>query len=60
MDFDMTAVFHYGQYSEKHINRFQEKRLEYVTRELYNYSAEQLRSLLSSIKEIGTFAVAEM
>ncbi len=28
MDFDMTAVFHYGQYSEKHINRFQEKRLD--------------------------------
>ncbi|MBQ2390489.1 MAG: hypothetical protein II306_01855 [Clostridia bacterium] len=60
MDFDMTAVFHYGQDSEKYINRFQEKRLEYVTRELYNYSAEQLRALLSSIKEIGTFAVAEV
>ena len=36
MDFDMTAVFHYGQDSEKYINCFQEKRLEYVTRELYN------------------------
>ena len=60
MDFDMTAVFHYGHDSEKYINRFQEKRLEYVTRELYNYSAEQLRVLLSSIKEIGTFAVAEV
>lgn len=60
MDFDMTAVFHYGHDSEKYINRFQEKRLEYVTRELYNYSAEQLRSLLNSIKEIGTFAVAEV
>ena len=50
MDFDMTAVFHFGQDSEKHIHRFQEKRLEYVARELYNYSAEQLRALLNSIK----------
>lgn len=46
MEFEMTAVFHYGKDSEKHIRRFQEKHLEYATRELYNCSAEQLRALL--------------
>lgn len=48
MDFEMTAVFHYGKDSEKHIRRFQEKHLEYATRELYNCSAEQLRALLDT------------
>ncbi|MDO4618784.1 MAG: hypothetical protein Q4B31_04590 [Clostridia bacterium] len=54
MEFEMTAVFHYGQNSEKHIHRFQEKRLDYATRDLYNYSADQLRSLLNTVKESGT------
>ena len=31
MEFEMTAVFHYGKDSEKHIRRFQEKRLDYAT-----------------------------
>lgn len=48
MEFEMTAVFHYGKESEKHIRRFQEKHLEYATRELYNCSAEQLRALLNT------------
>lgn len=54
MEFEMTAVFHYGQDSEKHIRRFQEKRLDYATRDLYNYSADQLRALLNTVKESGT------
>lgn len=49
MEFEMTAVFHYGKDSEKHIRRFQEKRLDYATRDLYNYSADQLRALLNTI-----------
>lgn len=48
MEFEMTAVFHYGKDSEKHIRRFQEKHLEYATRELYNCSAERLRALLDT------------
>lgn len=54
MEFNMTAVFHYGQNSEKHIRRFQEKRLDYVTRDLYNYTADQLRSLLNISKASDT------
>lgn len=54
MEFEMTAVFHYGQDSEKHIRRFQEKRLDYATRDLYNYSADQLRALINTVKESGT------
>ena len=46
MEFEMTAVFHYGKDSEQYIRRFQEKRLDYATRELYDYSTEQLRALL--------------
>lgn len=42
MEFDMTAVFHYGKDSEKHIRRFQEKRLNYATRDLYSYSADKV------------------
>lgn len=58
MEFEMTAVFHYGQGSEKHIRRFQEKRLDYVTRDLYNYSAEQLRALLNPVTDSGTLVSA--
>lgn len=54
MKLEMTAVFHYGKDSEKHIRRFQEKRLDYATRELYNYSADQLRALLACSKSGGT------
>ena len=54
MEFEMTTVFHYGQDSEKHIRRFQEKRLDYATRDLYNYSADQLRALLNPAKDSGT------
>lgn len=57
MEFEMTAVFHYGQDSEKHIRRFQEKRLDYATRDLYNYSADQLRALLNTVKESGTLVL---
>lgn len=58
MEFEMNAVFHYAQDSEKHIRRFQEKRLDYVTRDLYNYSADQLRALLNSITNSGTLVSA--
>ena len=54
MEFEMTAVFHYAQDSEKHIRRFQEKRLDYATRDLYNYSADQLRALLNPTMNSGT------
>ena len=54
MEFEMTAVFHYGKDSEKHIRRFQEKRLDYATRDLYNYSADQLRALLNPTMNSGT------
>ena len=54
MEFEMTAVFHYGKDSEKHIRRFQEKRLDYATRDLYNSSAGQLRALLIKPNESGT------
>ena len=58
MEFEMTAVFHYGKDSEKHIRRFQEKRLDYVTCELYDYSAEQLRALLKLSKGSDTLESA--
>ena len=58
MEFEMTAVFHYGKDSEKHIRRFQEKRLDYATRDLYNYSAEQHRALLNPAKDNGTLVSA--
>lgn len=50
----MTAVFHYGKDSEQYIRRFQEKRLDYATRKLYDYSAEQLRALLKLSKDSDT------
>ena len=31
MEFEMTAVFHYGKDSKQYIRRFQEKRLDYAT-----------------------------
>lgn len=58
MEFEMTAVFHYGKDSEKHIRRFQEKHLEYATRELYNCSAEQLRALLDTLTDTLEFKQA--
>lgn len=58
MEFEMTAVFHYGKDSEKHIRRFQEKHLEYATRELYNCSAEQLRALLGTSTDTLEFKQA--
>lgn len=58
MEFEMTAVFHYGKDSEKHIRRFQEKHLEYATRELYNCSAEQLRALLDTSTDTLEFKQA--
>ena len=54
MEFEMTAVFHYGKDSEQYIRRFQEKRLDYATRKLYDYSAEQLRALLKLSKDSDT------
>ena len=57
MEFEMTAVFHYGKDSEKHIRRFQEKRLDYATRDLYNYSADQLRALLIPTTDSGTLVL---
>ena len=50
----MPVVFHYGKDSEKHIRRFQEKRLDYVARDLYNYTADQLRALLIQPNESDT------
>lgn len=54
----MTAVFHYGKDSEQYIRRFQEKRLDYAIRELYDYSAEQLRALLKLSEDSGTLESA--
>ena len=58
MEFEMIAVFHYGKDSKQYIRRFQEKRLDYATRELYNYSAEQLRTLLKLSKDSDTLESA--
>lgn len=49
MEFEMTVVFHYGKDSQKHIHRFQEKHFDYAARELQNYSANKLRSLLDML-----------
>lgn len=59
MEFEMTAVFHYGNDSEQYIRRFQEKRLDYATRKLYDYSAEQLRALLKLSKDSDTLESAQ-
>lgn len=59
MEFEMTAVFHYGKDSEQYIHRFQEKRLDYATRKLYDYSAEQLRALLKLSKDSDTLETAQ-
>ena len=59
MEFEMTAVFHYGKDSEQYIRRFQEKRLDYATRKLYDYSAEQLRALLKLSKDSDTLESAQ-
>ena len=57
MEFEMTAVFHYGKDSKKHIQRFQEKRFDYAARELHNYSVSELRSLLDMLNsDTGTLA----
>ena len=58
MEYEMTAVFHYGKDSKQYIRRFQEKRLDYATRELKNYSAEQLRTLLKLSKNSDTLESA--
>ena len=58
MEFEMTAVFHYGKDSKQYNRRFQENRLDYATRELYNYSAEQLRTLLKLSKDSDTLESA--
>ena len=58
MEFEMIAVFHYGKDSKQYIRRFQEKRLDYATRELYNYSAEQLRTLLKLSTDSDTLESA--
>lgn len=59
MEFEMTAVFHYGKDSEQYIRRFQEKRLDYATRKLYDYSVEQLRALLKLSKDSDTLESAQ-
>ena len=59
MEFEMTAVFHYGKDSEQYIRRFQEKRLDYATRKLHDYSAEQLRALLKLSKDSDTLESAQ-
>lgn len=59
MEFEMTAVFHYGKDSEQYIRRFQEKRLDYAIRKLYDYSAEQLRALLKLSKDSDTLESAQ-
>ena len=59
MEFEMTAVFHYGKDSEQYIRRSQEKRLDYATRKLYDYSVEQLRALLKLSKDSDTLESAQ-
>lgn len=46
----MDVVFHTGKESEKPLREFVEKRAEFLSRELQNLNAEELKVLLSALK----------
>ena len=46
----MDVVFHTGKESEKPLREFAEKRAEFLSRELQNLNAEELKVLLSALK----------
>ena len=47
----MEIVFHTGKNSEQSLRRFAEKRAEFLARELRDLNAEELKALLSTLKE---------
>ena len=47
----MEIVFHTGKESEQPMLRFAEKRAEFLAREQRKLSAEELKALLSTLKE---------
>ena len=47
----MEIVFHTGKDSEQPLRQFAEKRAEFLTRELPDLNAEELKALLSTLKE---------
>ena len=47
----MEIVFHTGKDSEQSLRQFSEKRAEFLFRELRDFSAEELKALLSTLKE---------
>ena len=47
----MEIVFHTGKDSEQSLRQFAEKRAEFLTRELRDLNAEELKALLSTLKE---------
>lgn len=47
----MEIVFHTGKESEKPIKEFAEKRADFLTRELRELSAQELKALLCTLKE---------
>ena len=47
----MEIVFHTGKDSEQSLRQFAEKRAEFLVRELRDFSAEELKALLSTLKE---------
>ena len=46
----MEIVFHTGKYSEQSLRQFAEKRAELLARELRDMNAEELKALLSTLK----------
>ena len=46
----MEIVFHTGKDSEQSLRQFAEKRAEFLVRELRDFSAEELKALLSTLK----------
>ena len=47
----MEIVFHTWKDSEQSLRQFAEKRAEFLVRELRDFSAEELKALLSTLKE---------
>ena len=47
----MELVCHTGKDSEQSLRQFAEKRAEFRVRELRDFSAEELKALLSTLKE---------
>lgn len=47
----MEIVFHTGKDSEQSLRQFAEKRAEFLARELRDLNLEELKALLSTLKE---------